>query len=130
STNLADIRNFLMTGGGARNLTLAGTAAALMFVGFAFKVSAVPFQIWAPDVYQGAPAPVTLFMSVGPKAAAFAAFVRVFTTALGPITSRWEPFMWSSALATMFVGNFEALMQTNVKRLLAYSSIAHAGYLM
>ncbi len=69
-------------------------------------------------------------MSVGPKAAAFAAFVRVFTTALGPITSRWEPFMWSSALATMFVGNFAALMQTNVKRLLAYSSIAHAGYLM
>jgi NADH-quinone oxidoreductase subunit N len=109
---------------------LVGTAAALMFVGFAFKVSAAPFQIWAPDVYQGAPAPVTLFMSVGPKAAAFAAFVRVFTTALGPITSRWEPFMWSSALATMFVGNFAALMQTNVKRLLAYSSIAHAGYLM
>ncbi len=110
--------------------TLVGIAAALMFVGFAFKVSAAPFQIWAPDVYQGAPAPVTLFMSVGPKAAAFAAFVRVFTTALGPITSRWEPLMWSSALATMFVGNFAALMQTNVKRLLAYSSIAHAGYLM
>ncbi len=109
---------------------LVGTAAALMFVGFAFKVSAAPFQIWAPDVYQGAPAPVTLFMSVGPKAAAFAAFVRVFTTALGPITNRWEPFVWSSALATMFVGNFAALMQTNVKRLLAYSSIAHAGYLM
>jgi NADH-quinone oxidoreductase subunit N len=130
STNLADIRNFLLTGGGARNLTLAGTAAALMFVGFAFKVSAAPFQIWAPDVYQGAPAPVTLFMSAGPKAAAFAVFLRVFTTAFGPITNRWEPFVWSSALLTMVIGNFAALLQTNIKRLLAYSSIAHAGYVM
>jgi NADH-quinone oxidoreductase subunit N len=130
STNLGDIRNFLITGGGARNLTLAGTAAALMFVGFAFKVSAAPFQIWAPDVYQGAPAPVTLFMSAGPKAAAFAVFLRVFTTAFGPITNRWEPFVWSSALLTMVIGNFAALLQTNIKRLLAYSSIAHAGYLM
>jgi NADH-quinone oxidoreductase subunit N len=130
STNLAEIRNFLMTGGGARNLTLAGTAAALMFVGFAFKVSAAPFQIWAPDVYQGAPAPVTLFMSAGPKAAAFAVFLRVFITAFGPITNRWEPFVWSSALLTMVIGNFAALLQTNIKRLMAYSSIAHAGYVM
>jgi NADH-quinone oxidoreductase subunit N len=130
STNLADIRSFLMTGGGARNLTLAGTAAALMFVGFAFKVSAAPFQIWAPDVYQGAPAPVTLFMSAGPKAAAFAVFMRVFIVAFGPITNRWEPFVWSSALLTMVIGNFAALAQTNIKRLLAYSSIAHAGYVM
>ena len=130
STNLAEIRNFLMTGGGARNMTLAGTAAALMFVGFAFKVSAAPFQIWAPDVYQGAPAPVTLFMSAGPKAAAFAVFLRVFITAFGPITNRWEPFVWSSALLTMVIGNFAALLQTNIKRLMAYSSIAHAGYVM
>jgi NADH-quinone oxidoreductase subunit N len=101
-----------------------------MFVGFAFKVSAAPFQIWAPDVYQGAPAPVTLFMSAGPKAAAFAVFLRVFMTAFQPITSRWEPFVWTSALLTMIVGNFAALTQTNVKRLLAYSSIAHAGYVM
>jgi NADH-quinone oxidoreductase subunit N len=130
STNLGDIRNFLITGGGARNMTLAGTAAALMFVGFAFKVSAAPFQIWAPDVYQGAPAPVTLFMSAGPKAAAFAVFLRVFTTAFGPITNRWEPFVWSSALLTMVIGNFAALLQTNIKRMMAYSSIAHAGYVM
>jgi NADH-quinone oxidoreductase subunit N len=130
STNLGDIRNFLATGGSARNLTLAGTAAALMFVGFAFKVSAAPFQIWAPDVYQGAPAPVTLFMSAGPKAAAFAVFLRVFTTAFGPITNRWEPFVWSSALLTMLIGNFAALLQTNIKRMMAYSSIAHAGYVM
>ena len=130
STNLSEIRNFLVTGGGNRSLTLAGTAAALMFVGFAFKVSAAPFQIWAPDVYQGAPAPVTLFMSAGPKAAAFAVFLRVFMTAFGPITNRWEPFVWSSALLTMVIGNFAALTQTNIKRLLAYSSIAHAGYVM
>ena len=130
STNLAEIRNSLVTGNGSHGLTLAGTAAALMFVGFAFKVSAAPFQIWAPDVYQGAPAPVTLFMSAGPKAAAFAVFLRVFMTAFGPITNRWEPFVWSSALLTMVIGNFAALMQTNIKRLLAYSSIAHAGYVM
>src|SRR5277367_1855596 len=129
-TNLGEIRNALMTGSVAHGMTLAGTAAALMFVGFAFKVSAAPFQIWAPDVYQGAPAPVTLFMSAGPKAAAFAVFIRVFMTAFGPITYRWEPFVWSSALLTMIIGNFAALMQTNIKRLLAYSSIANAGYIM
>ena len=130
STNLTTIRIALLTPGSERNVILAGTAAALMFVGIAFKVSAAPFQIWAPDVYQGAPAPVTLFMSTGPKAAAFAVFLRVFMTAFGPITSRWEPFVWSSALLTMIIGNFAALMQTNIKRLLAYSSIANAGYIM
>src|SRR5271154_5923508 len=130
STNLEVIGTVLVAGGPGRNGMLAGTAAALMFVGFAFKVSAAPFQIWAPDVYQGAPAPVTLFMSAGPKAVAFAVFLRVFITAFGPITNRWEPFVWSSALLTMIIGNFAALMQTNIKRLLAYSSIAHAGYIM
>jgi NADH-quinone oxidoreductase subunit N len=130
STNLNDVRTFLIAPPGARNLILAGTAAALMFVGFAFKVSAAPFQIWAPDVYQGAPAPVTLFMSAGPKAAAFAVFLRVFMTAFEPITSRWEPFVWASALLTMIIGNFAALTQSNIKRMLAYSSIAHAGYVM
>jgi len=130
TTNLMDIRAYLLAPGVQRNMVLAGTAAALMFVGFAFKVSAAPFQVWAPDVYQGAPAPVTLFMSAGPKAAAFAVFLRVFMTAFEPITSRWEPFVWSSALLTMVIGNFAALSQTNIKRLLAYSSIAHAGYVM
>jgi NADH-quinone oxidoreductase subunit N len=130
STNLATIRIALLAPGSERSMILAGTAAALMFVGFAFKVSAAPFQIWAPDVYQGAPAPVTLFMSAGPKAVAFAVFLRVFMTAFAPITNRWEPFVWSSALLTMIIGNFAALMQTNIKRLLAYSSIAHAGYVM
>ena len=130
STNLADIRNYMLTPGTESNVILASTAAALMFVGFAFKVSAAPFQIWAPDVYQGAPAPVTLFMSAGPKAAAFAVFLRVFMTAFLPIATRWEPFVWSSALLTMIIGNFAALTQSNIKRMLAYSSIAHAGYVM
>jgi NADH-quinone oxidoreductase subunit N len=130
STNLSIIRAWLSNPGIEHNLVLVGTAAALMFVGFAFKVSAAPFQVWAPDVYQGAPAPVTLFMSAGPKAAAFAIFLRVFMTAFDPISSRWEPFVWSSALLTMMVGNFAALLQTNIKRMLAYSSIAHAGYIM
>src|SRR5579871_6461077 len=130
STNLGEVRSFLISSPTGRNLILASTAAALMFVGFAFKVSAAPFQIWAPDVYQGAPAPVTLFMSAGPKAAAFAVFLRVFNTAFAPITDRWEPFVWSSALLTMIIGNFAALTQSNIKRLLAYSSIAHAGYVL
>jgi NADH-quinone oxidoreductase subunit N len=130
STNLSIVRAWLANSGVEHNVVLVGTAAALTFVGFAFKVSAAPFHVWAPDVYQGASAPVTLFMSAGPKAAAFAVFMRVFMTAFDPISSRWEPFVWSSALLTMVVGNFAALMQTNIKRLLAYSSIAHAGYIM
>jgi NADH-quinone oxidoreductase subunit N len=130
TTNLAEIRRTLMTPEIAPSMVLIGTAAALMFVGFAFKVSAAPFQVWAPDVYQGASAPVSAFLSTGPKAAAFAVMIRVYVTAFGPIANRWEPFMWGSAIATMVVGNFAALTQTNIKRLLAYSSIAHAGYVL
>jgi NADH-quinone oxidoreductase subunit N len=129
STRLDEIRAVL-NNLNTVNLIWAGTAAGLIFVGFAFKVSAAPFQIWAPDVYQGAPAPIAGFMSAGPKAAAFAVFARVFMTAFGPITDRWAPFVWGSALLTMVVGNFAALLQSNIKRLLAYSSIAHAGYVM
>src|SRR5713226_3556645 len=129
TTNLIEIRRALMSGG-APSLALTGTAAALMFVGFGFKISAAPFQVWAPDVYQGAPGPVSAFLSVGPKAAAFAILIRVFMTAFGPIAARWEPFIWACALATMIIGNFAALQQSNIKRLLAYSSIAHAGYVL
>src|SRR5271165_6944715 len=128
STNLTRINHFLAANN--ESGLLIGTAAALMFVGFAFKVAAAPFQIWAPDVYQGAAAPVTLFMSVGPQAVAFAVFVRVFFTAFDSISARWDPFIWASALLSMVVGNFAALTQTNIKRMLAYSSIAHAGYIM
>jgi NADH-quinone oxidoreductase subunit N len=128
STNLIEIREFL----GAREVPVAavGASAALMLVGFLFKVSAAPFQVWTPDVYQGAPAPVSAFLSVGPKAAAFAMLLRVFFTAFGSIGDKWEPVLWVSALATMVIGNFAALWQDNIKRLLAYSSIAHAGYVL
>jgi NADH-quinone oxidoreductase subunit N len=101
-----------------------------MFVGLAFKLSTAPFQIWTPDVYQGAPAPVTAFLSVGPKAAAFAILLRIllggFTSAGS--TSFW--LIWVSAILTMCLGNLAALWQTNIKRLLAYSAIAHAGYVL
>ena len=129
STNLTVIRAAFASAE-RPSFILAGASAALMFVGFAFKVSAVPFQAWAPDVYQGAPAPVSAFMSAGPKAAAFAVFLRVFVTSFDRLSSQWEPALWISALLTMIVGNFAALRQTNIKRLLAYSSIAHAGYVM
>ncbi len=130
TTNLSEIHKALLAPVPGASMVMIGTAAALIFVGFAFKVSAAPFQIWAPDVYQGAPAPVSAFMSAGPKAAAFAVFLRVYTTAFGPIANRWEPFVWGSAILTMIVGNFAALTQNNIKRLLAYSSIAHAGYVL
>src|SRR6266849_3043095 len=129
TTNLVEIRRVLVIGG-APSIAIVGVAAALMFVGFGFKISAAPFQVWAPDVYQGAPAPISGFFSVGPKAAAFAILLRVFLTAFGPIADRWAPFLWGCALATMIVGNFAALQQTNIKRMLAYSSIAHAGYVL
>ena len=129
STNLVEIRRVL-TAGNVSAASMVGVSAALMFVGFAFKISAVPFQIWAPDVYQGAPAPVAAFMSAGPKAAAFAIFIRVYMTAFEPIVRQWEPIVWWTALLTMIVGNFAALPQRNIKRLLAYSSIAHAGYVL
>ena len=130
STNLSAIRQTLLDPAVQPNLVVVGAASALLFVGLAFKVSAAPFQMWAPDVYQGAPAPVTAFMSVGPKAAAFAVFLRVLMTAFEPVKDRWEPLLWLSALSTMVIGNFAALRQTNIKRLLGYSSIAHAGYIM
>lgn len=112
------------------SLMVAGVAAALMFVGLCFKVSGAPFQVWAPDVYQGAPAPVSAFMATGPKAAAFAIFLRIFLTAFDRIAVTWAPVVWVCALASMTIGNFAALAQNNLKRMLAYSSIAHAGYIL
>ena len=116
STNLMEIRRVLSSPNASISMSLVGASAALMFVGFAFKISVAPFQIWAPDVYQGAPIPVTAFMSAGPKAAAFAILLRVFMTAFEPIAARWEPVFWVCALLTMVVGNFAALTQNNVKR--------------
>jgi NADH-quinone oxidoreductase subunit N len=105
-------------------------AVGLVMVGFAFKVSAVPFHMWTPDAYQGAPTIVTGFMSTAVKAAAFAAFVRVFLNAFGPLSEQWVPLLGASAIATMVVGTVVGVAQTSVKRMLAYSSIAHAGYIL
>jgi NADH-quinone oxidoreductase subunit N len=99
-------------------------------VGFAFKISAVPFQMWTPDAYEGAPPAVTGFMSTGVKAAAFAAFVRVFLAAFQPLRSEWSGIVMVVAAATMIVGTVVGVVQSNVKRMLAYSSIAHGGYLL
>jgi len=129
STNLAVIR-MNQAGPDAPSPIFVGVAAALIFVGLAFKISAAPFQVWAPDVYQGAPTPVSAFLSAGPKAAAFAIFLRIFMTAFEPIGSGWEPLVWGVALLSMTIGNFAALLQQNIKRMLAYSSIAHAGYVL
>ena len=113
---------------GAPSLALLG--AALLLVGFGFKVAGVPFHMWAPDVYEGAPTPATAFMAAGVKAAAFGAFLRVFGSALPGLASHWQPLVGALACVTMIVGNLAALAQSNLKRMLAYSSIAHAGYLL
>jgi NADH-quinone oxidoreductase subunit N len=105
-------------------------ALGLVLVGFAFKISAVPFHMWTPDAYQGAPTIVTGFMSTAVKAAAFAAFVRVFLSAFDPLRDSWTPPLATIAIATMIVGTVVGVAQTSVKRMLAYSSIAHAGYLL
>ncbi len=105
-------------------------AVGLLLVGFAFKVSAVPFHQWTPDAYEGAPTLVTGFMSTGVKAAAFGAFVRVFLSALEPLHAEWAPLVSAVAVATMVLGTVVGVAQNNVKRMLAYSAIAHAGYLL
>ena len=129
STNLFKIAGFIKTEGAQSNpLILMGIV--LLVIGFGFKVAAVPFHMWAPDVYQGSPTPVTAFMAVGPKAAAFAAFFRVFTEAIPDISLSWEILLCIIAVLSMFVGNLGAIMQTNIKRMLAFSSISHAGYLL
>jgi NADH-quinone oxidoreductase subunit N len=105
-------------------------ALGLLLVGFAFKISAVPFHMWTPDAYEGAPTVVAGFMSTAVKAAAFAAFVRVFLSAFEPLRGDWTPVLWAVAMVTMVVGTVVGVAQSNVKRMLAYSSIAHAGYLL
>ena len=110
--------------------TLARVALLLTFVGLAFKLSIAPFHIWTPDVYQGAPAPVTAFLSVGPKAAAFAVLLRIFQGGLSSSGSTSFWIIWVSAILTMCMGNLAALWQTNIKRLLGYSAIAQAGYVL
>ncbi|MBS1799102.1 MAG: NADH-quinone oxidoreductase subunit N [Acidobacteria bacterium] len=110
--------------------TLAFLSLALIIIGIGFKVSAAPFQVWTPDVYQGAPAPVVGLMSTAPKAAAFAVLLRILFSGFPTYEHRWAALIWIIAALSMFVGNLGALMQRDVKRMLAYSSIAHAGYLL
>jgi NADH-quinone oxidoreductase subunit N len=105
-------------------------ALGLLLVGFAFKISAVPFHMWTPDAYEGAPAIVTGFMSTAVKAAAFAAFARVFLSSFEPFSTQWAPVVWILSAATMILGTVVGVAQTNLKRMLAYSSIAHGGYLL
>jgi len=103
---------------------------ALLLVGFGFKIAIVPFHAWAPDVYEGAPTAVTAFMTVGPKAAGFAALTRVLVQALPALGADWSAILWASSILTMTVGNIVAILQSNIKRMLAYSAIAHAGYIL
>ncbi len=124
---LPGLAKYFQTG----SFTLMGvTGMGLLLVGFAFKVAAVPFHMWTPDVYEGAPSPITGFMSVGVKAVAFAAFIRVFFESLTALQVNWTMILWALAALTMILGNLAALIQENIKRMLAYSSIAHAGYIM
>ena len=113
---------------GSSPMLLVGVA--LLLVGFAFKLAAAPFHMWAPDVYEGAPTPITAYMAAAVKAAAFAAFLRVWIEAFGHIYTAWHTALWWLAVITMFVGNLIALQQRNLKRMLAYSSIGHTGFLL
>jgi NADH-quinone oxidoreductase subunit N len=115
---LANSFFYLMVGGG------------LLLIGLAFKLASFPFHMWVPDVYEGAPTAVTAFMSSGPKAAAIAVLARVFVVAFGQHITQLSPMFWSLSVLTMFTGNLIAISQTNIKRMLAYSSIAHAGYML
>src|SRR5271165_6530883 len=123
STNLAQLVNV------DSSSTLLRLGLTLILVGLGFKVAAAPFQVWTPDVYEGAPTPVTALFAAGPKAATFALILRIFST-VDAATSYWFWAFWILAALTMFAGNLGAVVQTNVKRLLAYSSIAHAGYVL
>jgi NADH-quinone oxidoreductase subunit N len=127
STRLDQVASAIASG---PNTTLAMLAVGLLAVGFCFKVSAVPFHMWTPDAYEGAPTIVTAFMSTGVKAAAFASFARVFLSAFEPMQGQWIPVLSVIAVATMVTGAVLGVLQNNIKRMLAYSSIAHAGYLL
>jgi NADH-quinone oxidoreductase subunit N len=129
STNLFKIAEFVQNPS-AQSSPLLLMGLVLLVIGFGFKVASAPFHMWAPDVYQGAPTPVTAFMAVGPKAAAFAAFFRVFAEAFPDMSSSWEILLSIIAVLSMIVGNLGAIMQTNIKRMLAFSSVSHAGYIL
>jgi NADH-quinone oxidoreductase subunit N len=127
STRLDEVARAMASG---PTQTLALLSVGLLAVGFCFKVSAVPFHMWTPDAYEGAPTVVTAFMSTAVKAAAFAAFARVFLSTLEPLQGHWAPILGVISAVTMIAGSVLGVLQSNIKRMLAYSSIAHAGYLL
>jgi NADH-quinone oxidoreductase subunit N len=120
----------VVTAGNLLNPLIFTVGGALLLIGLGFKVAAVPFHMWTPDVYEGAPSAVTAFMSAGAKAAGFAALLRIFVVGMPSISIDLTPVIWGLAALTMLLGNFVAIAQTNIKRMLAYSSIAHAGYIL
>ncbi len=128
SMGFAQIAAAVQADGGERGLLLAGIA--LISVGLLFKVGAAPFHTWTPDVYQGAPTAVTAFMAAATKVAAFGALLRLFYVAFGANRTDWTPMIWAVAILTMVVGSVLAISQTDIKRMLAYSSIAHAGFIL
>jgi NADH-quinone oxidoreductase subunit N len=129
SLHLKDIAAYIASKNLLRNPMLL-MSLVFLTIGFGFKIASVPFHMWTPDVYEGAPTSVTAFMATGVKAAAFSALVRVFFSALPAFRPDWTSIMWVICVATMTVGNIVAISQTNIKRMLAYSSIAHAGYIL
>ncbi|MFN8540936.1 MAG: NADH-quinone oxidoreductase subunit N [Thermomicrobiales bacterium] len=129
STNLNTIATRLTAYTDRNNVSLL-LATLLIVVGLGFKAAAVPFHMWTPDAYQGAPTPVTAFMSVAPKVTAFAAIIRVLIEGMGPMREQWVPLLIVLAVLTMGLGNLVAISQRSVKRMLAYSSIAHTGYIL
>src|SRR5262245_9838414 len=129
TTSLTGIAQFLNQNALFEQSTLLA-GLGLLIVGLGFKVSAVPFHMWTPDVYQGAPTPVTAFMAAATKAAAFAALLRLFTMAFPQYRDDWRPIVWVLAVLSLLIGSIAAVVQNDVKRILAYSSIAHAGYIL
>ncbi len=129
STEIGQVSSYITSHGLSGNPVLA-FATILYVAAFGFKIAAVPFHMWAPDVYEGSPTPVTAFMSVGPKAAGFAVIGRVLMLALGPMSFEWTGLIIALSILSMVAGNILAIAQTNIKRMLAYSSIAHAGYVL
>jgi len=127
ATNYEQVGQSLMASG---NTTAVAFATALVLVGTGFKISVAPFHMWTPDVYEGAPTPVAAFFSVGPKAAGFSAILMIFVTVFAVSADTWSTLFIVLSLVTMMVGNLFALVQKNIKRMLAYSSIAHVGYLL
>lgn len=130
STNYAKIAAALGSGATSTTMHLAIIGMGMLLVGFGFKLAFVPFHQWTPDVYDGSPTPITAYMSVATKVAVFAGLLRVLDSALAPLTPQWFSVLWALAVLTMIVGNLVAVVQSNIKRMLAYSSIAQAGYVL